>query len=82
MNQSRTKSKITLIALATITLVCLLLIVSVVEIVCIHKYKKQIARQEHQIEELQNAKDYYKDLYNDKLNDSGYGDDDLIFEEE
>lgn len=78
MNQSRTKSKITLIALATIALVCLLLIVSVVEIVCIHKYKKQIARQEQQIEELQNAKDFYKD----KLNDTGYSDDDLIFEEE
>ena len=78
MNQSKTKSKITLIALATIASVCLLLVLSVVEIVCVYKYKQQIAKQEQQIEELKNAKDFYED----KLDELGYTNDDLIFEEE
>ena len=78
MNQLRTKSKVTLIALSAIAIVFLLLVVSIVEIVCVYKYKKQIAKQEQQITELQNAKDFYED----KLYDLGYTDDDLIFEEE
>ena len=78
MNQSRTKSKITLIALSTIAIVLLFLVLSVVEIVFVYKYKQQIAKQEQQIEELQNAKDFYKD----KLNEAGYSEDDLVFEEE
>ena len=57
---------------------CLLLAVSVVEIVQTYKYKKQIEAQERQIEQLKNAKDYYKD----KLGDLGYGEDDFVFEEE
>ena len=78
MNQSKTKSKITLIALSAIAIVFLLLVVSIVEVVCVHKFKKHIAKQEQQIQELQNAKDFYKD----KLNEAGYTDDDLVFEEE
>jgi cell division protein FtsB len=78
MNQSRTKSKVTLIALSAIALVFLLLVVSIVEIVCVYKYKQQISKQEQQIEELQNAKDFYED----KLNELGYTNGDKIFEEE
>ena len=76
MNQSKTKSKITLIALSTIAIVCLFLVLSIIEIVCVYKYKKQIAKQEQQIEQLKNAKDFYKD----KLDEVGYSEDDLIFE--
>lgn len=78
MNQSRTKSKITLIALSVIAVVLLLLVVSITEIVCVYKYKQQISKQEQQIQELLNAKDYYED----KLYDKEYTNDDIIFEEE
>lgn len=78
MNQSKTKSKVMIIALTSILLVCLLLVVSVVEIVQTYKYKKQIEAQERQIEQLQNAKDYYES----KLDDFGYGENDFVFEEE
>ena len=79
MNQSRTKSTITLIALCTIALVFVLLIASIVEIKQCYKLKQQIASQERQIEELQNAKDYYES----KLNQNeDYEDGDMIFEEE
>ena len=78
MNQSMTKSKVTIIALLAIVVVCLLFVVSIVEIRLCYKYRKEIASQEQQIKSLQNQKDYYKD----KLADAGYGEDDLIFEVE
>ncbi len=78
MNQSKIKSKVTLIALLSIVLVFALLIVSVVEIRQYHILKQQIAKQEQQIEDLKNAKDYYED----KLKEEGFTSDDLVFEEE
>ena len=71
-----TKSKVMLIALVSIVLMFLLIIVSIVEIRQYHIYKQQIAKQERQINDLKNAKDYYED----KAQDDGYTNDDLIFE--
>lgn len=78
MNQSATKSKVTIIALLTIVVMCLLFVVSIVEIRLCYKYRKAITSQEQQIQNLQNEKDYYKE----KLTDAGYTADDLIFEVE
>lgn len=78
MNHSKIKSKVTLIALCLVALAFVLLVASIVEIRQCYKLKQQIASQERQIEELNNAKDYYKSL---SQND-GYEDGDLIFEEE
>jgi flagellar basal body-associated protein FliL len=77
-NQSKTKSKVTLIALCLVAFMFLLAIVSVVEIRQIYLYKQRISSQERQIKELQNAKDYYKSLSNNEPYDA----DDIIFEEE
>ncbi|MBQ8522958.1 MAG: hypothetical protein IJ458_04835 [Clostridia bacterium] len=79
MNQSKTKSMVTLIALCTIVLVFVLLIASCIEIRQCYKLKQQIASQERQIEELENAKDYYESKLNQ---DQTYNDGDFIFEEE
>ena len=79
MNQSRTKSLVTLVALATIVLVFVLLIASVVEIRQVYVYKQRIASQEREIERLQNAKDYYESQLN---KDNGYNSGDFVFEEE
>lgn len=78
MNHSKIKSKVTLIALCLVALAFVLLVASIVEIKQCYKLKQQIASQERQIEELNNAKDYYKSL---SQNDA-YEDGDLIFEEE
>ena len=78
MNHSKIKSKVTLIALCLVALAFVLLVASIVEIKQCYKLKQQIASQERQIEELNNAKDYYKSL---SQNDD-YEDGDLIFEEE
>ena len=78
MDQSKIKSKVVLIALSVIVTVCLLLVISVVEIVQIHRLNQQIKQQEEQITALQNAKDYYKD----KLSNYGLGENDFTFEEE
>ena len=78
MNQSKTRSRITLIALSIIAIVCSLLVISIVEIVCVYKCRQQITKQEQQIKELQNAKEFYED----KLDELGYTDGDKIFEEE
>ena len=78
MNQSKIKSKVTLIALCLVALAFVLLIASIIEIRQCYVYKQRIASQERQIEELNNAKDYYKSL---SQND-GYEDGDIIFEEE
>ena len=78
MNHSKIKSKVTLIALCLVALAFVLLVASIVEIRQCYKLKQQIASQERQIEELNNAKDYYKSL---SQNDA-YEDGDLIFEEE
>ena len=77
MNHSKIKSKVTLIALCLVALAFVLLVASIVEIKQCYKLKQQIASQERQIEELNNAKDYYKSL---SQND-GYEDGDIIFEE-
>jgi len=79
MNQSRTKSTITLIALLSIGLMFVLMVVSVIEIRQTYVYKQRIASQERQIEELQNAKDYYESKLNQ---DEVYEDGDFVFEEE
>ena len=78
MNQSKIKSKVMLIALCTIALVLVLLVASIVEIRQCYVYKQRIASQERQIEQLQNAKDYYKSF---KQSDD-YEDGDMIFKEE
>ena len=70
---------VTLVALSTIALVFVLLIVSFVEIRQCYKLKQQLALQERQIEQLQDARDYYKNMLNQ--NDS-YEDGDFVFEEE
>lgn len=85
MNQSRTKSKVLLIASLAIVFVCAMLIVSIVEIRKYHLCKQEIASQEQLLEELQNKKDYYnsKNHDNNTARDNGYaGEDDLIFGEE
>ena len=79
MDQSKTKAKVTLIALCTIVLMFVVLIASVVEIRQCYKLKQQIAQQERLIEELQNAKDYYESELNQ---DNSYQDGDLVFGEE
>ncbi|MFQ6724217.1 MAG: hypothetical protein ACLRFE_02665 [Clostridia bacterium] len=79
MNQSRTKSLVTLVALCTIALVFVLLVVSVIEIKKCYDYKQRITSQERQIEELQNAKDFYESKLNQ---DNQYVDGDFVFEEE
>ena len=73
-----TKSKVMMIALVSIVLMFALIIASIVEIRQYHIYKQQIAKQERQINDLNNAKDYYED----KVQDDGYTNDDLIFEVE
>ena len=70
---------ITLVALCCIVLVFVLLVASVVEIRQCYKLEQRIASQERQIEELQNAKDYYESKLNQ--NDA-YEDGDFVFEEE
>ena len=67
-----------MIALVSIVLMFALIIASIVEIRQYHIYKQQIDKQERQINELNNAKDYYED----KVKDDGYTNDDLIFEVE
>ncbi|MBQ7797813.1 MAG: hypothetical protein IJ371_01675 [Clostridia bacterium] len=79
MNQSKTKSMVTLIALFSIVLMFALFVVSVVEIRQCYKLEQRISSQERQIEELQNAKDYYESKLNQ---DNGYSDGDFVFEEE
>ncbi len=79
MNQSKTKSLVTLVALFSLVLVFALLIVSVVEIRQVYVYKQRIASQEREIERLQNAKDYYESQL-DK--DNGYNSGDFVFGEE
>ena len=79
MNQSRTKSIVTLVALLSIGLVFMLLVVSVIEIRQNYVYKQRIASQERQIKELQNAKDYYESKLNQ---DNSYGENDFVFEVE
>ena len=71
-----TKSKVMIIALTSIVLVFALIVLSIIEIRQYYVYKRQIANQERQINDLKNAKDYYED----KLQDDGYTSDDLIFE--
>jgi len=79
MNQSRTKSLVTIVALCTIALVFVSLVVSVIEIRQCYKLKQKISAQERQIEELKNAKDFYKSQL-DQFDI--YEDGDLIFGEE
>ena len=85
MNRFVTKSKVMLIAVLAIVFVCLLLVVSVVEIRQYNIYKQQISAQEQQIEDLQNAKDYYnsKNYENNAQRDAGKANNgDIVFEEE
>lgn len=79
MNQSRTKSLVTFIAVCFIVLVFVALVISIVEIRQCYIYKQRIASQERQIEQLKNAKDYYKSQL-DQNNNYELGD--FIFEEE
>ena len=79
MNQSRTKSNVTLLALLSIGLIFVLLVVSIIEIRQTYVYKQRIASQERQIKDLQNAKDYYEGKLNQ---DNSYDDGDYVFEEE
>ena len=68
-----------LIALCSIVLVFLLMVVSIVEIKKCYDYNKLLDRQEQQITDLNNAKDYYEDQLD---HNNPYTDDDKIFEEE
>lgn len=85
MNQSKTKAKITFIAILAILFACVLLVVCVVEIKQYNNYKQQIFAQEQEIQRLQNLKDYYNSgNYDDNTSrDNGNANNgDLIFEEE
>ena len=86
MNQSKTKSKVTLIALIAICLFCLLLVVAIVEIRQVNIYQQRISAQEQTLEELENAKNYYnsKNYENNAVRDQeGVGNDgDINFTEE
>lgn len=86
MNQSKIKSKVTLIATIAISLFCLLLIIGVVEIRKVNVYQQRISAQERELQELQNAKNYYnsKNYENTAVRDQeGLGNDgDIIFGEE
>jgi len=79
VNQSAIKSKVMLIALCSIVLVFLLMVVSIVEIKKCYDYNKLLDRQEQQITDLNNAKDYYEDQLD---HNNPYTDDDKVFEEE
>jgi Na+/melibiose symporter-like transporter len=59
MNQSKTKTKITLIAILAIVFVCALFVISIIEIRQYNIYSQKILTQEKQLEELKNAKNYY-----------------------
>ncbi len=85
MNQSKTKIKITTIAILAIVFVALLLIIGIIEIRLYNKYSNQLSVQESQIEELQNAKNYYnsKNYDENAPRDDGYANEgDIIFKEE
>lgn len=85
MNQSKTKTKITTIAILAIVFVALLLIIGIIEIRLYNKYSNRLAVQESQIEELQNAKNYYnsKNYDENAPRDDGYANEgDIIFKEE
>lgn len=86
MNQSKIKSKIMLIATIAISLFCVLLIVAVVEIRKVNVYQQRISAQERELQELENAKNYYnsKNYENNAVRDQeGLGNDgDIIFTEE
>ena len=85
MDQSRTKAKVTFVALCVIIFVCILLALGVILIHFCDKYNHKIALQDKQIEALENAKDYYgSDRYIDNsLRDNNYANPgDMIFEEE
>lgn len=75
-----------LIATIAISLFCVLLIVAVVEIRKVNVYQQRISAQERELQELENAKNYYnsKNYENNAVRDQeGLGNDgDIIFEEE
>ena len=85
MDQSRTKAKVTFVALCVIIFVCILLALGVILIHFCDKYEHKIAVQNEQIEALENAKDYYgSDRYvdNSLRNDNYANPGDIVFEEE
>ena len=77
MNQSRTKSTVTLLALLCIGLMFVLMIVSIIQIRQNYVYKQRIENQERIIDELNDKKDFYESQLN---KDNSYNNDDLIFE--